>query len=469
MVREVRKVMEELMGSISLLLAERGLGTWEEERRLEYTRSQLVKNRVRAKMAHEVEKVAEKVKADENRRLTKARESERRVEEVVLRQKRERVAELEREREARRNAEVAALTLKGAKTDEERLAACEAVGQASAGLKRFVETTPPAPEVVSAGAWHAVGGVVTRKVVVVVRLNGPVGGERTAGLKSMVEKVQMLVKESGRVSWNVAAVVWMEHAADEVLWRVTGVGRDTSDEDDRKELADDVTAVVGAGLIKDSWVEERRSRYVVVKGVPEAEWMKDGVSKLKGGAVGPLWGRRAPVVTSRVGRAGAARVSVKMEVVSGEAAACLVKGGTVFMGLRKEMVLAVRGGGAGVPRPAGGASPSVRGCYTCGDWGHVQRFCPRGVSRTLGSVVVRRCWGYGGVGRRAVDCPGRSLPVVGLNGPRPGGDMGGGLKRAGGPLAGAPVGRGGVLRGGSMLGYAGVTRGVVGGAPMGAR
>ena len=62
-------------------------------------------------------------------------------------------------------------------------------------------------------------------------------------------------------------------------------------------MADDVTAVVGAGLVKDSWVEGRKSRYVVVSGIPEAEWMKDGMSKLKGGTGEVMWGRRAPVVT----------------------------------------------------------------------------------------------------------------------------------------------------------------------------
>ena len=67
-----------------------------------------------------------------------------------------------------------------------------------------------------------------------------------------------------------------------------------------------VTAVVGAGLVRDSWVEGKKSRYVVVQGIPEAEWVKDRMSKLKGGAGGAVWGRRAPVVTSRAGKAGAA-------------------------------------------------------------------------------------------------------------------------------------------------------------------
>ena len=176
------------------------------------------------------------------------------------------------------------------------------------------------------------------------------------------------------------------------------------------------------------------------------------------------------MVTSRAGKAGAAKISVKVEVVSGEAAASLVKGGAVFMGLRKEVVLAVRGGGASIPRPTVGTSPSVRGCFTCGDRGHVQRFCPRGVPRTLTGGIVGRCWGCGGFGHWQLDCPSRSLPVMGPNGPLPGLLGGsGGVKRAGGPLGGAPAGRGGALRGGSVLGYMGVTRAPVGGAPLGAR
>ena len=231
-----------------------------------------------------------------------------------------------------------------------------------------------------------------------------------------------------------------------------------------------MTAVVGAGLVRDSWVEGRKSRYVVVSGIPEAEWLKDGMSKLKGGTGEVMWGRRVPVVTLRTGKAGAARVSVKVEVVSGEAAVSLVKGGAIFLGVRKEVVLAVRGGGACVPRQVGGASPSVRGCYTCGDRGHVQRFCPRGVPWSQGSGVFGRCWGCGGFGHRALDCPGRSLSVMGPNGPSPGHAVWGSvIKRGGGPVTGAPMGRGGALRGGSVLGYVGASRAPVGGAPQGAR
>ena len=52
---------------------------------------------------------------------------------------------------------------------------------------------------------------------VVVRLKVPVGREKTAGLKGVVEQVQALARERKHASWDVAAVVWTEHAADEVL------------------------------------------------------------------------------------------------------------------------------------------------------------------------------------------------------------------------------------------------------------
>ena len=193
MVREVKRVRDELMGAVSLLLAERGLGTCEEERRLENVRGQLMKDRERARKAHEVDRVAERVKADEAKVVARAREAERRAEEAALRQEKERTARLEREREVKRNAEVAALTLKGAKSDEERLAAAEVAVQANVELKKLEGAVPAALEVVTEGAWQAVGGVVMRRVEVVVRLNGPVGQERTVGLKGVVEKVQFLV------------------------------------------------------------------------------------------------------------------------------------------------------------------------------------------------------------------------------------------------------------------------------------
>ena len=117
----------------------------------------------------------------------------------------------------------------------------------------------------------------------VTRLNGPIGRVRMAELKGVVEKLQPLVRQRGHTSLAVSAVVCVEHRTDEILWRVTEVGKDTPDEAIRTALVNDVSAIVGGGLLEDSWVEDRLSKYMVVESIPEAEWLRDGASKLKGG------------------------------------------------------------------------------------------------------------------------------------------------------------------------------------------
>ena len=205
--------------------------------------------------------------------------------------------------------------------------------------------------------------------------------------------------------------VWTEHAADEMVWRVMGVEKETSDEMVMKGLLDDVMAVVGSGLVRDSWVEERRSWYVVVKSIPEAEWVKDGLTKPKGGAGEGGWGRKGPVVVGRIGKPGAERVSVKVEVLLGEVAAALVKNGAVFVGLRKVVELAVHGGAC--PSSGGDGHPFAWGVFGCRDRGHVQRFCPRRAGCGSYGRVAGRCWGCGMQGQRISICPGHTLPVAG--------------------------------------------------------
>ena len=305
-----------------------------------------MREREDAERAHEVSQVAARVSAEEARRITRTKEAEVKGAEAALRQEADRVAKVVEGQEANRNLEVAVLTLRGAVSDEERKAVCEAVAKAHEEVKRLESEVPISPQVVVAGACQAAGGVVTRKVEVVLRLKGPVGWERTAGLKEVVEQVQALTRERKHASLDVSAVVWTEHAADEMLWRVTGVEKETSYEIIMKDLLNHVTAVVGTGLVRDSWVEDRRSRYVVVKSIPEAEWVNDELTKLKGGGGEGGWGRRAPMIVGQIGKPRAQRVSVKVEVLSGEVAAALVKNVAVFWGLRKVVELAVHGGGA---------------------------------------------------------------------------------------------------------------------------
>lgn len=103
----------------------------------------------------------------------------------------------------------------------------------------------------------------------------------------------------------------------------------------QRELLEDVMAVVGTELVQNRWVEEYRLRYVVVRSITEPEWLKDGLTMLKGGAVGSGLGNKALVVVRRVGNTGAGRVPVKVEILSREEPAALLKEGVVFLGLCK--------------------------------------------------------------------------------------------------------------------------------------
>ena len=161
-------------------------------------------------------------------------------------------------------------------------------------------------------------------------------------------------------------------------------------------------------------------------------------------------------------------MAVKVEVVLGVVAANRVKGEATFLLVRKEVELAVRGGGARVPRPVGQGNPILTGCFCCGDKGHVQGFCLK-----RGAVAIRggragRCWGCGGVGHHLATCPVRSLPMAGADGSFSRGLFRGSVKRGGGGLAGMPASKGGPLRGSSVLEYVNESRAPVGGARLGA-
>lgn len=62
------------------------------------------------------------------------------------------------------------------------------------------------------------------------------------------------------------------------------MGQDTPYERVIEDLLDDVTAIVGTPLIRDNWVEHHQSRDVIVRVILEGEWVRDVMSKLRGGA-----------------------------------------------------------------------------------------------------------------------------------------------------------------------------------------
>ena len=107
------------------------------------------------------------------------------------------------------------------------------------------------------------------------RLGGPVGRARTAGLEAVVEQVQVLFR-SESLGWGVSAKVWSKHGADEVLWTVSGVEKAVGDSVVLDRLRVNVVVAVGTAEVVDWWVEGHLSRYVMVVGISEENWVASG-------------------------------------------------------------------------------------------------------------------------------------------------------------------------------------------------
>ena len=175
------------------------------------------------------------------------------------------------------------------------------------------------------------------------------------------------------------------------------------------------------------------------------------------------------------------KLSVKLEVRDAAAIGTVVKSGVVVEARMFGEQLTMFAGGRGVqrgPAPAKGSAPigrTVTGgvvCYGCGKTGHLWRDCHAGGGTGAGGHLLLRCWGCGGVGHGISFCPERALPVTDAAGvPVPAVGSGAGIvgvKRGGGPLAGAGF-RGRSYGGGSVLGYLGGGARRVAAAPRSAR
>ena len=114
MASPVRRMREEVMGALSLLLVERRLETWEEYRRLKNIRGRLERERVAAQREHEVLKMAEKVSAERKRQVAKEREAAVEVGATAKRQEAEEVPLAERQAVLLKNLDELAECVRGA-------------------------------------------------------------------------------------------------------------------------------------------------------------------------------------------------------------------------------------------------------------------------------------------------------------------------------------------------------------------
>ena len=286
---------------------------------------------------------------------------------------------------------------------------------------------------VEIGGWQMAGGKKRKTVQVVSQLCRPLDGERRKTLQEVVGKVQGLVG-AARLGWGVVASPYTVHGGDEVLRTVHGVELEVNGSDVATMILRNLEAVWEVGSVVGCWVENKLSAYVVVRGIPEQEWLseKGGVQGLVDGNPGVMWGPRQPTVIGRAWN----RVDVKVEIMTAEAAKGAVVWGLVYCGMKRTVHMAVGGGGVSIPRlgprvvtaevqatggrpigpgmdgrlPTRGPPtstvgmalrrPLVGACFKCRKTGHWKNECPNG-----GGVDARGCFTCGWKGHISRDCP----------------------------------------------------------------
>ena len=153
---------------------------------------------------------------------------------------------------------------------------------------------------VEIGGWQVAVGKKRKTVQVVSQLCRPLDGDRRKSLQGAVSKVQGLIG-AANLGWGLVASPYTVDGGDEVLWTVKGVGEEVNGTEVARTVKRNLEAVWGVGSLVGCWVENKISAYVVVRGIPEREWLseKGGVQGLVAGNPGIMWGPRQPVVVSR--------------------------------------------------------------------------------------------------------------------------------------------------------------------------
>ena len=237
---------------------------------------------------------------------------------------------------------------------------------------------------------------------------------------------------AANLGWGLVASPYTVHEGDEVLWTVRAVGEGVNGTEVAGTILKNLEAVWGVGSLVGCWVKNKMSAYVVVRGIPEREWLSEqgGVQSLVEGNPGIMWGPRQPVVVSRAWN----RVDVKMELMTAEDAKGAVMRGLMHCGTRQTVHMAVGGGGAAAARArsvdtgplrapawvtrvgqlgqvgrvaaAGPRRTMAGGCFRCGLMGHWKNECPR-----MSRVDNRSCFTCRRRGHVSRDCARRVAPT----------------------------------------------------------
>lgn len=274
---------------------------------------------------------------------------------------------------------------------------------------------------VEIGGWQVAGGRKPQTVQMVNPLCRPLDGEKRKSLQEVVSKVHRQVG-AANLGWGLVASPYTVNGGDEVLWTVREVEEGINGTEVASTVMRNLEPVWGMGSLVGCWVENKLSAYVVVRGIPEREWLSDrgGVQGLVDGNPGIMWGPRQPTVVSRAWN----RVDIK------EAAEGAVVWGLLYYGMKQTVHMAVGSGGASVTRQAqeisnisgslgmvarslrGGPTPQAIGtavrrslvgaCFRCRKTGHWKNECPDG-----GGIDMRGHFMCGWQRHIIKDCPRR--------------------------------------------------------------
>ena len=290
---------------------------------------------------------AEAVVKAANKRVKRSELDDVRAEEARFRQE-----EVVKAKEAVRTAAEAerdglVAEVKGCADGPEAVAVAEKVVEAARMVVELEREVAASAAPVEIGGWQVVGGQKGKTVLGVSQLSRPLDGEGRKSLQGVVSKVQGLVG-AANLGWGLIASPYTVHVGDEVLWTVRGVGEEVNGTEVAGTILKNVKAVWGVGSLVGCWVENKMSGYVVVRGIPEREWLSEqgGVHGLVVGNPGIMGGPRQLVVIGRAWN----RVDVKMELMTAEAPRGAVMRGLVYCGTKRTVHMAVRGGSTSVAR-----------------------------------------------------------------------------------------------------------------------
>ena len=340
-------MLSRVEGMVKMLVALGGLANPVERLEVEKRKGRMAKE-----WDMSIAKAGEQAKAEAvpkaaNKRIRKRELEDARAEEARMRQEETVKAKAAARTAAEAERDRLVAEVKKCADGPGAVALAEKVVEAARVVVELEGEVAASASLVEIGGWQVAGGRKRKTVQVVSQLCRPLDGEGRKSLQGAVSKMQSLAG-AANLRWGLIALPYTVHGGDEVRWTVRGVDEAVNGTEVAKIVMRNLETVWGAESLVGCWVENKLSAYVIVRGIPEREWLseKGGVQGLVEGNPGIMWGPRQPVVISRAWN----RLDVKMELMTAEAAKGAVTRGLVYCGTKRTVHMAVSGSGASVAR-----------------------------------------------------------------------------------------------------------------------